>query len=359
MLAPIAWPVPPSGYGPWEQVVSNLTEELVQLGHQVTLFAAGGSRTSADLVETVPHGLETWPEPERSRTRQFDRAGGLLEGPPDPRVLEELHIGRCMERAAAGEFDVVHSHLHVHALNAARLIPSPLVTTLHGAAWARATHPLLQEYRDQPFVSLSYAEREFLPELNYVATVYNGIRIADFPFEAAHDDYLLFAGRLAPEKRPDAAIEAALASGRRLLIAGMIEPQHQEFFDAQLKPRIDGREVEYVGLLAQSELAPLYRKAAAVLALGSWNEPFGLVTVEAQAGGAPVIATRRGAAVEIIRDGETGFIVDTVDEAVGAIGRLGEIDPRACRRNVEERFTAAHMARGYARVYESLRGTGG
>jgi glycosyltransferase involved in cell wall biosynthesis len=354
MLAPISWPLPPGGYGPWEQVAYNLTEELVTLGHNVTLFAAGGSRTTARLVATIPHALAIWPEAERCRPRSFDPATGLLEGPPDARALEELHVAQCMERAAEGEFDVVHSHLHVHALVFARLIRCPLVSTLHGAAWVRAAHPVLKAYKDLPFVSLSDAERKFLPELNYVATVYNGIRIEGFPFEPHKDDYLLFAGRLAPEKGAAEAVQVALRAGRRLLMAGLIEPQYQDYYDRRIKPYVDGQRVEYLGLLSQAELAPVYRKAAGVLFLISWAEPFGLVAVEGQASGTPLIATRFGALPEIIVEGETGFVVDSLDEAVAAVDRLDRISPAACRQNAEQRFTAAQMAEGYEAVYRSL-----
>lgn len=354
MLAPISWPLPPSGYGPWEQVAHNLTEELVERGHEVTLFAAGGSQTSARLVETVPHALATWPENQRRRRQFLDATTGLLEGPPDARVLEQLHIAQCMERAAAGAFDVVHSHLHVHALVFSRMIRCPLVSTLHGAAWGRATHPILNAYKNLPFVSLSDAERQFLPELNYVATVYNGIRIDDFPFEPDKDDYLLFAGRLAPEKGAAEAVQVALTSGRRLLMAGMIEPQHRDYFDRKVKPHVDGKQIEYLGLLSQADLAPIYRKAAAVLFLIHWAEPFGLVAVEAQASGTPLIATRFGALPEIIIDGETGFVVESLDHAVAAVNKLGRISPAACRRNAEQRFTATHMAKGYEVVYASV-----
>ncbi len=354
MLAPISWPLPPAGYGPWEQVVHNLTEALVRHGHEVTLFAAAGSKTSARLVETCPYAVETWPEAERSRPRRFDAESGLLEGPPDARILEEMHIGACMQLAAAGRFDVVHSHLHVHALGYGRLLPCPLVTTLHGSAWSRATHGLLRLYGDLPFVSISDAERGFLPELNYVATVYNGIPIEDFPFEAEKEDYLLFAGRLAPEKAPERAIDIARRSGRPLVLAGMVEPQHGEYFRDCLEPYIDGDQIRFLGLLSQGELAPLYRKAAAVLFPGRWHEPFGLVAVEAQASGTPVIATRLGALPEIVRDGETGFLVDHEEEAAEAVGRLSRIEPAACRRNVESRFTAEQMALGYERVYRRL-----
>lgn len=354
MLAPISWPLPPAGYGPWELVAHNLTEGLVRLGHEVTLFAAGGTVSSAELVVTTPHALSTWPEPERSMKQAFDKRTGLLEGPPDARVLEELHIAACMERAAQGEFDVVHSHLHVHALVFSRLIHCPLVTTLHGSAWVQPTHPILLAYKNMPFVSLSEAERTMLPELNYVATVHNGIRMDGFPFEPEKEDYLLFAGRLSPEKGPDVAIEIARKSGRRLLMAGLIEGQYQDFFDQRVKPHIDGRTVDYLGLLSQEELAPYYRKAAGVLFPINWCEPFGLVAVEAQASGTPIIATRYGALPEIVVQGRTGFIVDSVDEAVAAVSKLESIEPSVCRENAESRFSDDAMAKGYESVYRLL-----
>lgn len=354
MLAPINWPLPPSGYGPWELVAHNITEGLVALGHDVTLFAAAGTRSSASLVETCPYALCTWPEEERNKPSGFDPKTGLLEGPPDARVWEQLHIARCVEVAKSGAFDVVHSHLHVHALVHAAHLPCPLVTTLHGSAWARATHPILLAYKSQPFVSISDAERTMLPELNYVATVYNGVRMDDFPLEMQKDDYLLFAGRLAPEKGPAEAVEIARKSGRRLLLAGLIEDRHQDYFDTRVKPHIDGHNIEYLGLLSQADLAPIYRKAAGVIFYINWCEPFGLVAVEAQASGTPLIATRFGALPEIVRDGETGFLVDTVDEAVRACERLESISPTACRQNVETRFSVDAMAAGYAAVYERV-----
>jgi len=335
-------------------VASNLTEALVELGIDVTLFAAAGSATSATLVETTPYALENWPEAERNKPHRYDPSTGHLEGPPDGSLLERLHIAQCMERAAGGEFDVVHSHLHVHALIFSRLINCPLLTTLHGAAWATAHHRALAAYRDQPFVSISDAERTLMPELNYVGTVYNGISLELFPFAEKKDDYLLFAGRLSPEKGPDVAIEVAARSGRRLLMAGMIEPQYQSFFDAKIKPHLDGSRVEYLGLLSQKQLAPYYRNAAGVLFTINWCEPFGLVAVEAQASGTPLIATRWGALPEIIVEDETGFVVDSVDDAVAAVDKLHTIKPAACRRNVEQRFTSAVMAKGYAQIYQSL-----
>jgi glycosyltransferase involved in cell wall biosynthesis len=354
MLAPISWPLPPSGYGPWEQVASNLTEGLVERGHEVTLFAAAGSRSRATVVETVPHALATWPESEKCRPHAYDPETGLLEGPPDARALEQLHIATCMERAARGDFDIVHSHLHIHALVFGRLIGCPLVSTLHGAAWVHPAHPVFKAYKDLPFVALSDAERSLLPELNYVATVYNGVRLDDFSFEPDKDDYLLFAGRFAPEKGAAEAVEVARRSGRRLKMAGLVESQHAAYFDAKVRPFIDGKNVEYLGLLTQAELAPLYRKAAAVLFMINWCEPCSMVGIESQACGTPLIGTRYGYLPEIIVEGQSGFLVDSVDEAVQAVGRLDTLSPQACRDNVERRFSIDTMVRGYERVYQSL-----
>ena len=273
-------------------------------------------------------------------------------------MLEELHIAACMQRGAEGEFDVVHSHLHVHALVFGRLIRCPLVTTLHGSAWVRATHPILHAYRELPFVSLSDAERRMLPELNYVATVYNGIRIEQFPFEAEKDDYLLFAGRLSPEKGPDRAIEVAKRSVQT--------PPHG---------RHDRGPVP--GVLRRPGAAPPRRWAdrlpgpavaagvGAVLPEGGGGPlPDQLVRAVRSRGRRgpglrhPLIATRHGALPEIIVDGETGFVVDSLDEAASAVKDLDGISPAACRANAERRFSVETMARGYETVYVALASEG-
>lgn len=354
MLAPVAWAVPPVGYGPWEQVVYNLTEQLVARGHDVTLYAAPGSRTSATLVETVPHAFELWPREEKEQPRRFDPDTGLLHGPPEFRALEQQHIATCMEHAATGMFDVVHSHLHVHALVFSRLIPCPLVSSLHGAAWVRATHLIYDRYRDQPFVSLSDAERTFKPDLNYVATVHNGVDLERFPLETQKGDYMLFAGRLSPEKGAAEAVRIAKLADVPLRMAGLIEDQHAEYFEREVKPHVDGERVRYLGLLSQEELAIEYQRARAVLFPISWCEPCSMVGIEAQACGTPIIGTRFGYLPELIREGETGFLIDTVEEAAEAVGKLDTIDPVACRRNVAERFSPRTMAAGYERVYHHV-----
>jgi glycosyltransferase involved in cell wall biosynthesis len=354
MLAPVAWPTPPSGYGPWEKVVWNLTEELGARGHKVTLFAPAGSQTSGELVETVPYPFEMWPEAEKRAARQLDPESGLLVGPPDFRVLEQQHIAMCMEAARFGDFDVVHSHLHVHALVFSRLIPCRMVSSLHGAAWVKSLHGVFDRYRDQPYVALSEAEKQLKPDLNYVATVYNGVRLDEFPVCTEKEDYLLFAGRLAPEKGPAEAIKIAQRAAMPLRMAGMVEPQHQDYFNERVQPHLDGKNVAYLGCLSQKDLAEQYRRAAAVLFPISWCEPCSWVGIEAQASGTPIIGTKYGYLPELVREGETGFLVDDATEAAAAVQRLKEIDPLACRANVESRFSVQVMAEGYERVFRQV-----
>ncbi len=354
MLAPVSWPVPPDSYGPWEQVCANLCEGLVRRGHKVTLFAAAGSKTSAQLVVTVPHPFSLWPKEELRRTQQFDPASGLLIGPPDFRTLEQNHVATCMECVRDGDFDVIHSHLHVHALVFSRLVNCPMVSTLHGSAWVRSGHTVLDRYRDMPFVSISDAERSFKPDLNYVATVYNGIDLSRYEYRADKQDYLLFSGRFAPEKGAADAVQIARRAGMPLKMAGMIEPAYRDYYEEQIKPHVDGSNVEYVGLLTQRELVPLYQSARAVLCPIHWAEPFGLVGVEALACGTPMLGARKGALPEIIEDGRTGYLFDSIDQAVEQARRVVELQPADCRRSAEQRFSAAVMASGYEAVYRTL-----
>lgn len=343
MIAPITHTVPPDGYGPWEQVVFDLVEALVALGHDVTLYAVAGSRTSARLVTSPAEPIE-----HSSDDRWFDPG-------PDPRVLEQVHIASAVEAAAAEGLDVLHSHLHVHALVFSRLAPCPMITTLHGSAWNRAHHPALRAYREQAFVSISDAERGYLPELHYVATVHNGIATDDFPLGLG-GDHLLFAGRLAPEKAPDLAVAVARQCGRPLVIAGMIEDRHQDFFDAQVRPALADGDIDYVGDLSRGEMAVAYGRAAATVVPLRWDEPFGLVSVESMAAGTPVIAWRRGALPEIVETGVTGFVVAGTAEAAAAVAMIADIDRGACRVAVERRFSREVMGRGYVAAYEAVLG---
>lgn len=339
MLAPVTHRIPPVGYGPWEQVVANLTNGLVAHGHEVTFFGPAGSETGAELVATVPYPLDEWPE---------------VDSPPDHRIWEEMHIATMAELSAKGRFDLVHSHLHVHALGYASLLPVPMVTTLHGAAWNGAIHPALTHYKDLPFVSISDAERDMFPEVRYVGTVYNGIDCDRFPPGEGRGGYLLFAGRMAPEKAPHLAIEVARRTGRQLKMAGMIEDRHSDYFEDQVRPWLGGAMVEYLGPLDRSTLGTVYRDAAALLMPLCWPEPFGLVVAEALASGTPVIGWRRGSIPELIRDGVTGAVVDDVAGATAATARLADFDRGECRRDALARFSIEAMTRGYVKVYQNV-----
>jgi glycosyltransferase involved in cell wall biosynthesis len=332
MIPPISHPYEPDGYGPWERVTHDLTERLVELGVDVTLFAPSGSKTGAHLVETVEGPLSALPG-------------------ADPRLMEETHLAIAMEAARDLSIDLIHSHLHVHALVYSSLIPGRLLSTLHGVAWDQANHPLLRRYRDQAFVSLSQSERRFLPELRYVATVANGIRVNDFPLGEGDGGYLAFVGRMAPEKGPDLAIETARLAGMRLRMAGMVEDRHRAFFDGL---DLAGPDVEYLGPLDRHDVAALLGEAHALVMPLRWEEPFGLVVVESLAAGTPVIAWRRGAMEEIVEDGVTGFLVDDVLAAAASVPKVGSLSRVGCRARAATRFSDTRMASEYGMVYDRI-----
>ncbi|HZD22641.1 MAG TPA: glycosyltransferase, partial [Acidimicrobiia bacterium] len=276
------------------------------------------------------------------------------DSPPDHRVWEEIHMAVMAEQVADGDFDIIHSHLNVHPLGYAHLVPVPMVTTLHGAAWNRGVHPALRKYRDMPFVSLSEAERGLFPGLNYIATVFNGINTNDFTAGQGKGGYLLFAGRMAPEKQPHVAIEVAQLSGRPIKLAGMIEDQHRDYFTTKVAPMTGDPMVEYLGDLERQELAGVYGAASAVIMPLAWDEPFGLVVVESLASGTPVIGWNRGALPELITDGVTGAIVDDVSGAVSAVAIIDQLDRSACRRDAETRFSVPAMTEGYFAAYQQV-----
>jgi len=337
ILAPISWRCPPRAYGPWELVASNLAEGLVEQGMEVALFASGDSLTRARLISVVPKPLNEW------------------EGePPNIRLKEEEHIKECIKRARAGEFDLLHNHLHCHALSYVDDLKIPVVSTLHGSAWVPAQREFLLKMREYPYISLSDAERTLCPELNWVRTIYNGIRLEDFPFYGGpREDYLLFAGRIAPEKGAREAVELARRAGMKLLFAGMIEDKYRDYYQKYIEPYLGGQ-IQYLGMLTPRQLVPYYQKAKAVLFLINWCEPFGLVAAEALACGTPLIAFKQGAMVEIIESGRNGFLCDDLDQAVEAVKRLDEIDPRECRKVVEEKFSQKVMVERHLELYYDL-----
>ena len=329
LLAPIAWRTPPRHYGPWERVASLLAEGLVERGHDVTLFATADSQTTAKLHAVCPRGYEE-------------------DSSLDAKVWESLHIAAAFERAQ--DFDLIHNNFDFLPLTYSGLVPTPVVTTIHGFSSLRIL-PVYRRYNEHGFyVSISNADRE--PSLNYVATVYHGIDIEHFTFGATGGDHLVFLGRIHPDKGTWEAIEIAKRSGRRLIIAGII--QDKAYFEIQIAPHIDGRAVEYVGSVGPSERDSLLGGAAALLHPILFDEPFGLSVIEAMACGTPVIAFSRGSMPELVRHGENGFLVQNLEEAVGAVNRLPEIRREHCRRFVEEGFSAARMVDDYVTVYERV-----
>lgn len=329
ILAPVAWRTPPRHYGPWEQMASNLAESLVAKGEEVTLFATADSLTNGKLAAICPQGYEE------------DRQA-------DAKVNECMHISHLMEQAA--DFDIIHNHFDFLPLTYSRLIKTPMVTTIHGFSSEKIV-PVYQRYNDiGHYVSISNADRH--PGLQYKATVYNGIRTADFRFEAAPDDYLLYYGRIHPHKGTHEAIEIARHTNRRLLIAGII--QDENYFLEKVKPFIDGEQVQFVGAVGGDARSALLGNASALLHPISFNEPFGLSVAEAMLCGTPVIAFNRGAMPELIRDRHTGFLVNDVHEAVAAVEDLSLIDRHVCHVHAQENFTAEKMAEGYRKVYASL-----
>jgi glycosyltransferase involved in cell wall biosynthesis len=329
ILSPISWRTPPRHYGPWESVVSLLTEELVRFGVDVTLFATGDSRTSGKLVAMCAHPYSEDPS-------------------IDPKVAECLHISEVFERA--GEFDLIHNNFDFLPLTYSGLVATPLLTTIHGFSSPKIL-PVYRKYNSQShFVAISESDKS--PQLDYIATVYHGIDLAQFPYCDAEGQYLLFFGRIHPEKGVSEAIEVAKRVGIRLLIAGII--QDQDYFATRVEPHIDGTTVKYLGSVGPAQRADLLGHALALLHLISFDEPFGLSVIESMACGTPVIAFNRGSMPEIILDGETGYLVKDIEGALDAVAAIGTIDRAICRADVEKRFTSTRMARDYVRVYQRI-----
>ena len=328
VLSPVAWRTPPRQYGAWETVASNITEGLIARGWDVTLFATRDSVTRAHLQAVVDRGYEEDPS-------------------VDPKVAEYLHISEAFEHAA--EFDLIHSHYDFMALTYSRLVKTPVLTTVHGFSSPKIM-PVYEKYADGYFVSISNSDRA--PGLNYLATVYNGIDLALYPLQESGGDDLIFLGRIHPDKGVHLAIEVARLSGRRLIIAGII--QDEVYYREKLQPHIDGQKICYVGPVGIAEKNELFARACALLHLNTIPERFGLVLAEANAAGVPVIAMDLGSCREVIGDGQTGFLVNNVHEAVLALQRLQGIDCRACRQRVQQYFSIETMVEGYEKIYETI-----
>lgn len=329
MLAPIAWRVPPRGYGPWERFAGLLTEGLVRAGVDVTLYATADSRTTARLVGTAPHG---WSE------------GGHL----DAKVEECLHIATAMERA--GEVDLLHNGFDFLPLTYTGLVDTPVLTTIHGFSSPDIV-PVYERYDDRTFyVAISDTDRH--PRLHYAATIPHGIDVDVLPAGDGAGDHLLFFGRIHPDKGTARAIEVARAVGRPLHLAGIV--QDRAYFEREVAPHVDGRDVVWLGAVGAGHRGEVLGGAAALLHLIDFEEPFGLSVAEALVCGTPVIAHPRGSMPAMIDDGITGFLVDDVEEAAAAVDAAAHLDRAAIRRSALARFPVDTMVQRYLAVYRDV-----
>ena len=333
-VAPLIESVPPRLYGGTERIVSYLTEELVRLGHDVTLFASGDSITSAELAPCCTRALRL-----------------------DPTVRDiipyfMLMIDKVRERAE--EFDVLHFHIDLFHFPLFRSLAARTLTTLHGRQDLGDLKPFYGRFGEMPLVSISNDQRKPLPHANFVATIHHGVPAGLHRPSFEQGSYVAFLGRISPEKRPDRAIRIARAAGIPLKIAAKVDKVDEDYFRNDILPLIDGQGVEFVGEIDEREKTKFLGEAAALLFPVDWPEPFGLVMIEAMACGTPVLAFRCGSVPEVIEGGVTGKVVDSEEEAVAALPAILSYDRRAVRRRFEERFTAARMAQDYVSTYRQL-----
>ena len=334
-IAPLAEAVPPKLYGGTERVVSWLTEELVALGHDVTLFASGDSITSAKLEAVWPTAL---------------RLDGSVK---DPNAPHALMFERLRQRA--DEFDLIHFHLDYHPFSLFVRQPTPFVTTLHGRLDLPEHQPLFDQFPTVPVISISDSQRLPLPQAHWVGTIHHGLpKDLLTPQPVAKPGYLAFLGRIAPEKAPDQAIAIARRAGIPLRIAAKIDPADQAYYNTKIRHLMELPDIEYIGEIDDAEKSKFLSGAVGLLVPMEWDEPFGLVMIEAMACGTPVIAYRRGSTPELIEQGVTGFVVDNEDQAVAAVPHLADLHRANIRRRFEARFTARRMAQQYVKVYEDL-----
>jgi len=333
-VAPLTEAVPPKLYGGTERVVSWLTEELIALGHDVTLFASGDSVTSARLEAVWPRAL---------------RLDGAVR---DPNALHMMMLERVYQRAE--EFDLLHCHLDYYPFSLLSRQATPFVTTLHGRLDLPEHQPMFDTFNRVPVVSISNAQRRPVPQANWVRTVHHGLPVRLLEPKPIKPSYFAFLGRIAPEKGIDRAIHIAQHCGVALKVAAKVDGADRDYYDEQIEPMMRANSVEFIGEITDKEKPEFLSGAIALLVPIDWPEPFGLVMIEAMACGTPVIAFNRGSVPEIIEDGLNGFIVEDINGAIGAVDRLGQLSREKIRRHFEEHFTSRRMAQDYLSVYRSL-----
>jgi len=329
VLSPVAWRTPPRAYGAWETIASNITEGLVARGWKnVTLFATKESITKAKLVGWIEKGYE------EDKTQI-------------PKVSECLHISKVMQRA--DEFDLIHNNFDYLPLTYLPFIKTPMLTTIHGFSDQDILR-VYHDHKDTYYVSISDSDRD--PGLPYIATVYNGIDLSNITYRETAGDKLVWLGRIHLDKGTHLAIEVAKKCGKDLIIAGII--QDQDYFDNLVKPHVNNTSIQYIGPVNPVQRDALFKETYTVLHLNTIPERFGLVLAESMAAGVPVIAMDLGSCREVIADGQTGYLVNNVAEAVEAVGKIDSLDRRKCRQHVEEHFTIDRMVSNYEKVYEEI-----
>lgn len=339
LLAPFEESIPPKKYGGTESVVYNLLVELVKMKHDVTLFATGDCDVPCRVVQIFPHALRLI-EPYASDMEMRDTA-------------KYLGIGKVLAQLEDEQFDIIHNNLGWRFLFFAKSFHTPMVTTLHNPISKGEQQMGYLAYPDLLFVSISNNQRKPLPDLHFVDTVYNGIDLDMYPFSPKHDGFLFFLGRMSPEKGVKEAIDVAKQAKKKLFIAAKVDMVDQPYYE-MVKPLIDGKQIVMLGELGVADKTKYLQQATALISPIQWEEPFGLVAIEAMSCGTPVLGMARGAYPEIIRQGENGFLAGSIDEMVTQVANIESIDRSTCRKDVEERFTRRHMAEAYVNVYEKI-----
>lgn len=334
--------VPPKMYGGTERIVYTLAEEWTKMGHDVTLFASGDSQTSARLIPCTPRAIRVLKEARDPTTRQ---------------ALNLDALANALQYIREEQYDIVHNNFGWQTLLFNAFLDWPMVTTPHYSldkAIVPADHKMYNYFRSAPFISISNSQRRHSPKLNYIATVYHGINAEEFEFNDKPEDYLLFLGRIHPQKGPVHAIKIAKSTGQKLLIAAKTDPAEFDYLRKRIRPLVDGKQIVWIGEVGHEEKVRLLKNARALLSPLQWDEPFGIVNLESMACGTPVITMRRGSMPEIIEDNKTGFLCRTMAEMRAAIGKIDTIDRRACRRHVEQHFTTRQMALGYIKAFDKV-----
>jgi len=333
-IAPLYESVPPKYYGGTERVVSYLTDELVAMGHEVTLFASGDSETKARLMPQSKIALR------------------LDETVVDPVARHVLLAEKVFQMA--GEFDVIHSHIEYFCYSHMRSSAVPLISTMHGRMDIPDLVPVYEEFREVPVISISHSQRKPLPWLNWTGNVYHGLPEKLYAYHEKAGDYLAFVGRVSPEKGLAAAIDIAIRAEKTIKIAAKVDKNDRDYFKSVIRPLLNHPLVQFIGEIGESEKSDFFGNAAALISPIDWPEPFGLVMIEAMACGTPVITRPCGSVPEIIEDGVNGYIAETAKEAVEAVRRISKINRRGCRDVYEKKFTTRHMAENYVDIYKKI-----